>query len=159
MQLLIIKGWPGNPNDNNTFYKGRNFYLYCTGFVWPGMTLQEAHTGAGSLQDQWSGAHTGAGLVTLWRTHSGSVCEELQPVWGIQLEELCRTASHGRDPTWDQGKGVRSSAPGQEGAAETTCDELTEPLLPFPRATAGKEVENPWLRSRQVRKERWGERF
>ena len=38
----------------------------------------------------------------------------------------------GRDPTLEQGKSVRSPPPEEEGAAETTCDELTATPIPVP---------------------------
>ena len=37
-----------------------------------------------------------------------------------------------RDPTLEQGKSVRSPPPEEEGAAETTCDELTTTPIPVP---------------------------
>ena len=37
-----------------------------------------------------------------------------------------------RDPTLEQGKSVRSPPPEEEGAAETTCDELTATPVPIP---------------------------
>jgi len=48
---------------------------------------------------------------------------------------LQRAVSCGRDPTLEQGQSVRSPSPEEEGAAETTCDELTVtpiPCLPAP---------------------------
>jgi len=50
---------------------------------------------------------------------------------------LWRTVSHERDLTLEQGKSVRSPHPEKEGAADTTCDELTTAPLP----PVGDEVE------------------
>jgi len=46
----------------------------------------------------------------------------------------CRAVSHGRDPSLEQGQSVRSPPPEEEGAAETTCDELTAVPIPHPPA-------------------------
>jgi len=98
------------------------------------------------------GAHTGAGLlagfVTPWgptleqpvpeglhpmgRTHAGAVHEELQPKGRTLVGEVCGELSPVRGTfTLEQGKSVRSPPPEKEGAAETTCDELT--VTPIPR--------------------------
>ena len=50
-----------------------------------------------------------------------------------------------RDPTLEQGKSVRSPPPEEEGAAETTCDELTTTPIPRPPA--------PLVRRRQRNQE------
>jgi len=63
------------------------------------------------------------GLHSVGRTHIGEVCGELSPVRGIFLLE--------------QGKSVRSPPPEEEGAAETTCDELTITLIPHPPVLPG----------------------
>ena len=69
------------------------------------------------------------------RTHAGAVCEELQGKdWG---RSSGGTVSCGRDPTLEQGKSVRSPPPEEEGAAETTCDELTATPIPHPPAPLG----------------------
>jgi len=63
----------------------------------------------------------------LWRTVSCGKDSHWRRFW--------RTVSCGRDPTLDQGQSVRSPPPEEEGAAETTCDELTAnpiPHLPAP---------------------------
>jgi len=61
---------------------------------------------------------------------------------------LWRTVSCERDPTLEHGKSVRSPPSEEEGAAETTCDELTvTPILRPPvllerrRERNGSEVE------------------
>ena len=41
----------------------------------------------------------------------------------------------------EQGKSARSPPPEEEGAAETMCDELTQPPSPTPRAACGEEGE------------------
>ena len=53
------------------------------------------------------------------RTHIGEFCGELSPMGGTAHR------SRGR-------KSVRSPAPEDEGAAETTCDELTPTPIPHP---------------------------
>jgi len=50
---------------------------------------------------------------------------------------LWRTVSQERDLTPEQGKSVRSPPPAKEGAAETTCDELTVTPIPRPSALLG----------------------
>ena len=53
-----------------------------------------------------------------------------------------RAEPHERDPTLEQGKSLRSPPPEEEGAAETTCDELTTTPIPRPPAPlGGEEVE------------------
>ena len=52
-----------------------------------------------------------------------------------------RADPRGRDPTLEQGKSVRSPPPEEEGAAETTRDELTAAPIPAPGAAGGEEVE------------------
>jgi len=52
---------------------------------------------------------------------------------------LWRTVSQGRDPALKQGKSVRSHPPEEEGAAETTCDELfTTPIPCLPVLLRGR---------------------
>jgi len=43
----------------------------------------------------------------------------------------------GRDPTLERGQRVRSPPPEEEGAAQTTCDELTATSIPHPPAPPG----------------------
>jgi len=57
------------------------------------------------------------------RTHVGEVCGELSPVRGTF--------------TIEQGKSVRSPPPEGQGAAETTCDELTVSPIPHPPVLCG----------------------
>ncbi|KAK4823757.1 LOW QUALITY PROTEIN: hypothetical protein QYF61_006053 [Mycteria americana] len=53
------------------------------------------------------------------------------PWEGLTLEKFMEdSVSHGRDPTLEQGKSVRSPPPEEEGAAETTSDELTATSTP-----------------------------
>jgi len=47
---------------------------------------------------------------------------------------LWRTVSRERDLTLEQGQSVRSPPPEEEGAAETTCDQLTKAPIPHPPA-------------------------
>jgi len=72
------------------------------------------------------------------RTHAGAVREELQPVGRTHVGEVCGELSPMRGIfTLEQGKSVRSPAPEEEGAAETTCDELTITPIPRPPALLG----------------------
>ena len=69
-----------------------------------------------------------------------------------------RTVSCGRDPTLEQGKSVRSPPSEEEGAAETTCDELTATSIPHPPCAAqGEEVEKSGMKLSWGRREGWGE--
>ena len=61
-------------------------------------------------------------LQPVERTHAGEVCEGLSPVGGT--------------PRWSRGR-ARSSAPEEEGAAETTRDALTPTPIPRPAALLG----------------------
>ena len=70
-------------------------------------------------------------------THAGAVCEELT------LEKLVEDCLLERDPTLEQGQSVRSPPREEEGAAETTCDELTTtpiPCPPLPLVGGGREI-------------------
>jgi len=78
------------------------------------------------------------GLHPVGRTHAGAVCEELQPVGRTHIGEICGELSTVRGTfTLEQGKSVRSPSPEEEGAAETTCDELTITPIPRPPALLG----------------------
>jgi len=75
------------------------------------------------------------GLHLVGRTHAGAVCEELQPVGRTHAGEVCGELSPVRGTfTLEQGQSVRSPPPEDEGAAETSCDELT--VTPIPRPPA-----------------------
>jgi len=50
------------------------------------------------------------------------------------LEQFMEDCLHGRDLMLEQGQSVRSPPPERQGAAETTCDELT--TAPTPRHPA-----------------------
>jgi len=68
-------------------------------------------------------------------THTGAVCEELQPMGRTHTGgSLWRTVSCVKDPMLEQGQSVRSPPPKGQGVAETACDELT--LTPIPRPPA-----------------------
>jgi len=57
-----------------------------------------------------------------------------------QWKSLWRTVSRERDPTLEQPQSVRSPCPEGQGAAETTCDELTAapiPRIPLCRSGGG----------------------
>ena len=65
-------------------------------------------------------------------THAGAIQEELQPVGRTHVGEVCGELSPVRGTfTLELGQSVRSLPAEEEGAAETTCDELT--LTPIPR--------------------------
>ena len=64
--------------------------------------------------------------------HTRNTCGK-DPHW----RSSWRTVSHGRDPTLEQGKSVRSPPPEEEGAAETMCDELTATPIPIPLCCPG----------------------
>ena len=121
------------------------------------MTLWEACTGAGSWQDLW----TRGERSPHWSRFAGRACDPVgDPQWnslflkdctpwkGPTLEQFVkndshrrnswRTVSRGRDPTLEQGKTVRSPPPEEEGAAETTCDELTATPIPYPLRCSGR---------------------
>ena len=68
--------------------------------------------------------------------------------------------SHERDPTLEQGQSVRSPPAEEDGAAETTCDELTATPIPPPTGPLGggsrsiSGVKLSW-----GRRDEWGEVF
>jgi len=75
------------------------------------------------------------GLHPMEGTHTGAVCEELKPMGRTCVREVCGELSPMTGAFMlEQGKSVRSTPPEKEGAAETTCDELT--VTPIPRPTA-----------------------
>ena len=66
-----------------------------------------------------------------------SVPEGLQPMGGTHSREVCEgLCPVGGTPRWGRG-GVRSPPPEEEGAAETTCEELTPTPIPRPPAPPG----------------------
>ena len=68
-------------------------------------------------------------------THAGAVCEELHPVGRTHVAEVHRGLSPMmRDPMLEQGKSVRSPAPEEDEAAETTCDGLIVTAISHPPA-------------------------
>jgi len=76
--------------------------------------------------------------------HAGAVRGELQPVGRTQAGEVCGELSPVRGTfTLEQGKSVRSPPPEGEGAAETTCDELTTAPIPhLPEPLGGMSWRN-----------------
>jgi len=50
---------------------------------------------------------------------------------------MLRAVSHEKDLTLEPGKSVRSLPPEEEGAAETTSDELTAAPIPCPSTVFG----------------------
>lgn len=82
------------------------------------------------------------GCTLLEGTHSGAICEELQPAGRTRFGQAHgeRTVSSGRDPTLEQVDSVKESPPSKEkGVAktETVCDELTAAPILHPPCTAG----------------------
>jgi len=68
----------------------------------------------------------------------GQVREELQPMGRTHIGEVCGGLCPMRGTFMlEQGKSVRSPPPEEEGAAETTCDELT--VTPIPRPPEKQE--------------------
>jgi len=66
-------------------------------------------------------------------SHAGAVCGELQPVGRTHIGEVCGERSPVRGTfTLEQGQSARSPPHEEEGAAETTCDELTVTPTPHP---------------------------
>jgi len=71
---------------------------------------------------------------------------------------LWRTVSHERDLTLEEWKSVRSPAREGEGAAETTCDELTATPNPCPPVPlGGGRGRETGLKLSLERREGWGE--
>ena len=63
----------------------------------------------------------------------------------------------GGTPHWSRG-GVRSPSAEEEGAAETTCDELTPTPIPHPPALlAGRRERKSGVELSPGRREMWGE--
>ena len=54
---------------------------------------------------------------------------------------MWRTVSHERDLILEPRKSVKSPPPEEEGAAETTCDELTVTPIPRPSVPLGEGEE------------------
>jgi len=83
------------------------------------------------------------GLHPLGRTHTSAGGEELQPVRRTHFGEFCGELSPMKGTfTLEQGQSVRSPPPEEEGAAETTCDQLTVTPIPHrPVLLRGEEVE------------------
>jgi len=86
--------------------------------------------------------------------HIGAVHEELHPVGRTYIGEVFGELSLVRATfTLELGKSVRSPPSEQEGAAETTCNELT--ITPIPcSGGGGKETR---VKLSPGRREGWGE--
>ena len=54
---------------------------------------------------------------------------------------MLRAVSHEKDLTLEPGKGLRSPPAEGQGAAETTCDELTAAPIPCPPVLLGGRME------------------
>jgi len=66
----------------------------------------------------------------------GQFMKSCSPWEGLMLEQFLEDCLHGRDPTLEQ-KSARSPSAEEEGAAETTCDELTVTPIPHPPVLLG----------------------
>uniref|UniRef100_A0A8C0C1L8 Amyloid beta precursor protein binding family A member 1 n=1 Tax=Buteo japonicus TaxID=224669 RepID=A0A8C0C1L8_9AVES len=83
------------------------------------------------------------GLHPTEGTHAGAVREKLQPVGRIHIEEVHGGLSPmGGTTHWSRGR-VMSPPPEEEGAAETTCGELTATPIPCPPALLVGGVPGP----------------
>jgi len=88
-------------------------------------------------------------------THAGAVCEELQPVGWTHIGEICGELSPVRGTSrWSRGS-VRSPPPEEEGAAETTCDELTTTPIPRPPVPLQGRKERNGVKLSPGRREGW----
>jgi len=67
----------------------------------------------------------------------GQFVKSFSPWEGLTLEKFVENYLPGEGLTLEQGKSVRSLPPEEEGAAETTCDELTTIPIPRPAALLG----------------------
>jgi len=74
-------------------------------------------------------------------THTGAVCEELQPLGRIHIGEDSSAVSCERDLMLELGQSVRSPPLEEEGETETTCDELTVTPIPHSPAPHGGREE------------------
>jgi len=75
---------------------------------------------------------------TLWKRPTlGQFMKSCSPWERLTLEKFVEDCSPGRDPRLEQGQSVRSPPAEGEGAAETTCDELTATPIPHPPAPLG----------------------
>jgi len=98
------------------------------------------------------------GLHPVGRTHAGVVHEELQPVGRTHVGEVCGELSPVRGTFMlEQGKGVKNLPPEKDGAAETTCDELTVTPIPHPPAPLGGRRERNRIESEPRKKAGVGE--
>jgi len=97
-------------------------------------------------------------LHPMGRTHAGAVREELQPVGRTHIGEVCGELSPIRVTfTLEQGQRVRSPPPEEEGAAGTTCDELTTTPFPITLRRLGGGGRESGVKLSLGRRERWGE--
>ena len=98
----------------------------------------------------WQGLWSHAGAVCSWRTAPLGK----DPRWG----SLWRAVSREGDLTLEQGQSVRNLPPEEEGAAETTCDELTAvPPFPIPLRCSGAGGREMGVKLSPGRRDGWGE--
>jgi len=98
------------------------------------------------------------GLHPVEGTHAGAVHEELQPVGRTQAGEVCGELSPMRGTfTLEQRKSVRSPPTEEEGAAETTCDELTVTPVPVSLSCSEGGGREMGVKLSPGRREGWGE--
>ena len=77
---------------------------------------------------------------------------------GLALEKFMEDCLLWEGPHAGAGEEREESSPEGEGAAETTCDELTTTPIPCPPVPlAGEEVENLGVKLSLGRREGWGE--
>jgi len=97
------------------------------------------------------------GLHPVEVTHTKAISEELQPMGKTHVGEVCEELSPMRwDLTLELGKSVRSPPPEEQGAAETTCDELTITPILRPPARSGGGGRKMGVKLSLGRKERLG---
>jgi len=107
------------------------------------VTSREAHAGEGSWQD----LRTNGKSSPSWSRFAGRSCgpagdmcwsslflKDCTPWEGPMLKQFMKSCSPWEGPRLEQGQSVRSPPPGEEGAAETTRDELTTAPIPHPPA-------------------------
>jgi len=110
------------------------------------VTPCRACTGAGSCQDLWihgersphQSRFGGRACDPVGDPHwSSPFLKDYTPWKGPTLGQFMKNCSPWEGLKLEQGQSVRSPPPKEEGAAETTCDELTTAPIPHPPASLG----------------------